>query len=876
MIKNNKFLLFFSFVVLIAFQPLSGHAAECTPEQIEDGRKALQKDCADKFQAFNKALDAYNAEARQYANQCGGLEQKVDQGMKDLTIGGEDGATDSPITNQSYHSTIDSKLQYTGVIWSSFVGKDADCQNRRINAAVKKNDVDKAFNNFRRSSDVLDPSTQVQCVCADGNVGNQVCQSSSKSNEEEEKNENDCLSFQSYLHNFTKCPFCKIFEVILQADNAIAETAWNGVTGPMTMVVSAFFAVFLLLEALKFASNMSGSSTSGFLKSVLILGTKIAITLLLLSSSGPIYDYFINPVVSSGLDMGTSLAQEIGSSKNVQPTYVGSFGSGPLNANLLKKVLNTVETFNSSAATMPAIGEGLMCNGWNNGGSWLPDLEMWFEGLVVFVFGIIIWLAISFYLIDCTAQLGITCALLPIFIACWPFKQTQRYTGIGAKMIMNIFFDFVMMGVVLIIGAELVVAALGEYTLMETAIDTGNIKILKQMVEVQGKGILILIACSFFALKLLGKSGSLASMFSGGAGSKIGATMGGAIASGATAMAVGAARTGAKAGGAGAKFLGDKLAGTEAGQKVIGSFNSAAGSLRAAKSSFGEMLTGKSQQKGSGLPQTPPPPGSGSNNTTQADNQPQNSAVSPKAGERSGAEQGIGKNPSNQADDQTQSSVVSPSPKDGNRSRVVQSPKTTPTDANTVSGAIPTANTGTAMGERPNSNRTVDKNGNITERDYFANGQISSERVTSADGTQQYKTYDEKGRIKTEGMLKDDKPVLTREYHDNGQLKSERKENADHSTSFVTYDRNGNKNHEYSRDAEGNQVSRDWHENGQLKSEQKDNADGSSSTTTYYETGVKQHESQKDKSGEGTYVHYNTDGSIETSGKINGQNSKTT
>ena len=134
--------------------------------------------------------------------------------------------------------------------------------------------------------------------------------------------------------------------------------------------------------------------------------------------------------------------------------------------------------------------------------------------------------------------MGIIGALMPFLIACWPFKLTSSYTKKGFEMLLNSFFIFVFIGLVVSINLELVNAALGQSTrnyqqCSDESCKTGEVKVgalekiyeamnsqneeeLKELTDLTGMQFLILIFCCIFGFKFMGQASSLAGKMSSG------------------------------------------------------------------------------------------------------------------------------------------------------------------------------------------------------------------------------------------------------------------------------------------------------------------------------------------------------------------------
>ena len=141
--------------------------------------------------------------------------------------------------------------------------------------------------------------------------------------------------------------------------------------------------------------------------------------------------------------MGTnrSTIEEIG--KKYDENF--NFDNKYITVSTAQSLTGMVENFGKEMVIMPAIGRSLWCHAWSDLQAYiLPHFKMAFIGGVFYIFGIGIWLAVGFFMLDCAVQLGLACALMSFFIACWPFKQTNRYAVTGWNIFINVFFNFIM------------------------------------------------------------------------------------------------------------------------------------------------------------------------------------------------------------------------------------------------------------------------------------------------------------------------------------------------------------------------------------------------------------------------------------------------
>ncbi len=532
---------------------------DCKPQELEKIKKNVNKKAFSVLKNFKSIISSYNKATEQYANTCNTkLKDKQTTSVR-LSDAAQQSLIKLLDNNTSAGVSSDDIIRgdnykYTGILWNQEQPSSAKCKKLQRRAASLLNN----FNATRNQAENIlgfirsDESVPISCMC-DATGRNAECVNYAKDdgNKENLKAKDQvkgCEPFSTYLSELTGCPLCPIFSTVLTADATLASVGWDALANNLQKVVLTFFLAYLALLTLKNISSPSGAGTGNYLRGVIGLGLKVAITYYLLSNASYIYGYFISPVVMSGLDMGLTLLSidSPGVQNCIQDkaSMFSSVSGGELDAKLLGTIYKTVDCFSQSAATMPAIGRALMCYGWESGNI-IPDFSMWFTGLIIYIFGLGIWMVIGFYLIDCTVQLGILCGIVPILIACWPFKVTSKYAAKGVTLLMNTFFNFAFAGIMLVIGMQIIGYSAGgksgDSSTFRKALNENNLTKLKEMASLDGVETLILIACCIFAFKLIGIINGTANKFASSSGSDIGAKIGGAAASAATSIAKGGA-----------------------------------------------------------------------------------------------------------------------------------------------------------------------------------------------------------------------------------------------------------------------------------------------------------------------------------------------
>ncbi len=356
-----------------------------------------------------------------------------------------------------------------------------------------------------------------------------------------------CRPLPERIAENESCFLCPLFAIILKTDQTMATNSYNTLASPFKNLTIVLLALFIAYHTLLLVSGFTKQDAPKYLNTLLIQAFKVLLVVLLLSNSDHIYKYAINPIMTAGLEFGLALLHSSGEGvlqelQSLTAESKASMPEGVIEKDLLATVMGAIKLFNKAAGRVPAIGSMLTCISVNEGTKFLINFEMWFQGLVLMGFGWAIAFSSCFYLLDSVVRFGIFCTLLPFLIAMWPYEVTTKYTKTGWDIFMNVFFNFVMMGLIITLTSELIVQAAtggsGGVEELEKAINGDSVEKLRKMMDIGGLEFIILIATCMFAFKLVGQIGHLAAEVSGtDGGTNIGGKMGGQAAQAAKKIA---------------------------------------------------------------------------------------------------------------------------------------------------------------------------------------------------------------------------------------------------------------------------------------------------------------------------------------------------
>ena len=361
------------------------------------------------------------------------------------------------------------------------------------------------------------------------------------------------------------CLTCGLMAKILGGVQKISKNAFEAIDADLIKLLEIALLIYIGYLVLITVASPEAQKLSQFLTQLFTQGAKVAIAVLILTYPEALYDKVINPILEGGVDFGLAFSnikansEELGTmdiaigekirTEGAEYSKEFDMSSKYLHGDTLQKLVGANKNFSREAAMMPALGRCLICNSLNNLGAkrlwFIPRVSMLVTGVILLIFGVMIWLAIGFYILDCCLQLGIVAAMMSFFVACWPFKITSSYVKVGWNMFLNTFFNFIMMSVVIVTISQLTAAALPEDLMQD--INEDNVEMINNELNIIGLSVILLVITCLICLKLSTESGRLANKFAGGAQIKMGGDLGGLAGDMATKGAKAGLKTGGKA-----------------------------------------------------------------------------------------------------------------------------------------------------------------------------------------------------------------------------------------------------------------------------------------------------------------------------------------
>ena len=364
----------------------------------------------------------------------------------------------------------------------------------------------------------------------------------------------ECPTIQSYISAGIggNCLLCTLFNIMADTAVKAANLSWAKMAKPLSQVVIIVTAVYIALYTFKPLSSFGKQNVADYMtgdkKGVLPLLFKATIIFALLDGlrgvdSQWFVRYILNPILQSGIQIGDQISSfNNGGIKfnvktiihdllawvfgNTKPAWQETF-------DMLKKSVND---FNDNVYRMIALGQSMICNATHG-----VFLEWYYlmllYGFIYFIFGWIMLAGAGLYMIDVAITLGIAAILLPIGIASAISDWTISYTKNLWNQFLNVFFSFIILGIIVSLSLELVYHCAGMAATPDTtgnsldlqaALDANDAKSLSEYLWSSGS-LLLTILCFALIVQLMDQMKGLANKLSGGAGFEGASQVGGDV-----------------------------------------------------------------------------------------------------------------------------------------------------------------------------------------------------------------------------------------------------------------------------------------------------------------------------------------------------------
>ena len=208
-------------------------------------------------------------------------------------------------------------------------------------------------------------------------------------------------------------------------------------------------------------------------------------------------------------------------------TYTGP--TDILSKSVMNNILTATKVITDNTAETMVLGDSIMCCAkTENCGAWklnllitdvtLTNIWMWLEGAIIFCIGVMLTLAVAYYLVDISFKISFAVIALPIVVGLWPFKLTSgkftnclsiilKSAAIYAFLAITTFFAMQMIAACFDIenaNEEAAGAYQGIFEIIQSALDgEDQSDLISEKLALFSTNFILLCFCLVYAFKII-------------------------------------------------------------------------------------------------------------------------------------------------------------------------------------------------------------------------------------------------------------------------------------------------------------------------------------------------------------------------------------
>lgn len=193
-----------------------------------------------------------------------------------------------------------------------------------------------------------------------------------------------------------------------------------------------------------------------------------------------------------------------------------SLGGGIIPDSVLSNIYNTTRNISDATAFLLVLGHALTCNA-VHANNWtvsvlgvtlmsIPNIPVWLCGAIIYFFGFMLTLSVTFYLVDIAFKLGFAVIMLPIGIALWPFPVTKDKLTILISIMLKNAAIFVFLAMAVSYALNLINTATGGMEELFTRIDNNETDTVSRDFNIISMNFLVILFALIYGMKLIGSA----------------------------------------------------------------------------------------------------------------------------------------------------------------------------------------------------------------------------------------------------------------------------------------------------------------------------------------------------------------------------------
>jgi hypothetical protein len=263
--------------------------------------------------------------------------------------------------------------------------------------------------------------------------------------------------------------FSPVFNTLFNSINELVVRVNNNLGGSIVTILGLLLAFYILFTVTKAVVSFSPIEPSKLFSDIFFPVGRCILAVWAIKYWQVIFTEIISPLLNLGITFGNEIISKVQSTGSYSATLSGGVeymtasctvvGDSGLDKSICDSIQTFLATVSMNLLVWMAFGATMMADCWAKG--WmniLPSFEMFFMGLILFVFAFMVYISFPLKLIDALFRLMFVVVLFPLWCAFWVVPQTRKYSANAFNMFLNVLATFLSASVVLV----MVISILGS------------------------------------------------------------------------------------------------------------------------------------------------------------------------------------------------------------------------------------------------------------------------------------------------------------------------------------------------------------------------------------------------------------------------------
>ena len=343
--------------------------------------------------------------------------------------------------------------------------------------------------------------------------------------------------------------FSPIFNTLFNATNRLVKQVNDNLGQDIITILSLLLAFYILFTVTKAVVSFSPIEPSKLFSEIFFPVGRCIIAVWAIQHWQVIFSQIISPLLEFGIVFGNQIISGAGVQSTASsvstlgggttyttPSCTGVVAAG-LDKGVCDAILGFLSTISLTLVTWMAVGATFLAECWGKVLYVLPDFNMLFMGLIIFIFAFMIYVSFPLKLIDALFRLMFVVVLFPLWCAFWVVPQTRKYFGTAVNMFLNVLATFLSASVILVMIVSILASLFNGIDMRRiiSLLKEGETNTAMQQIDFSTSGLFYAICLLYMAFHLVSKVDYFANIFVKQDSLGIGGAASGAVTAGITA-----------------------------------------------------------------------------------------------------------------------------------------------------------------------------------------------------------------------------------------------------------------------------------------------------------------------------------------------------